>query len=155
MDNDEKRFWEKVDKSGDCWEWAAGKVTRGYGAFSANGKQIGAHRFSYELAFGPIEKYGMHVCHHCDNPGCVNPAHLFLGTSQENSDDCKRKGRHSHAGGGTRGEESPNAKLTEKQVIEIRRDYNDGSSLVFLAEKNSVSQSAIYGIVTRRNWKHI
>jgi len=80
-----------------CWEWTAGKFTDGYGCFHFEGKEIGAHRVAWMLHNGPIPEDRM-VCHTCDNPGCVNPSHLFLGTATDNNHDRDRKGRgHKHS----------------------------------------------------------
>ena len=85
------RFWNKVDKSGACWEWTASKDKDGYGLFHFNRKQVRAHRFAFGLDNIPK---GMAVCHTCDNPGCVNPDHLFLGTNLDNTQDMISKGRN-------------------------------------------------------------
>lgn len=89
-----ERFWEKVNKSGECWTWTACTHHQwGYGHFRAGGKLVTAHRYSWELHNGPIPP-GMRVCHRCDNPPCVRPAHLFLGTDADNAHDMIAKGRH-------------------------------------------------------------
>jgi len=98
MDITEKRFWQKVEviPGHECWEWSAYRMPNGYGKFKFNDKEGLAHRASWEIHFGPIPE-GLFVCHHCDNPGCVRPDHLFLGTPQDNVDDMYAKGRdHRH-----------------------------------------------------------
>lgn len=91
----EPRFWKRVDRRSDdeCWPWTGSAMVKGYGVLSVEGRQIGTHRISWELYNGPIPS-GMLVCHHCDNPPCVNPAHLFLGTYSDNAKDKSVKGRN-------------------------------------------------------------
>jgi hypothetical protein len=86
------RFWSKVDKSGECWPWTAGTGTFGYGMYWTDGKTVGAHRVSYELANGALQS-GMFVLHSCDNPACVNPRHLSAGTHRDNMRDMVSRGR--------------------------------------------------------------
>lgn len=93
----EERFWRYVDKrsANECWNWRGGKSTKGYGRFRLGGKadgMIGPHRFSYEIANGKVAD-DLLICHHCDNPSCVNPAHLFVGTQSDNLRDAHGKGR--------------------------------------------------------------
>lgn len=149
-----ERFWEKVDKRGpdECWEWQAG-TCRGYGVTSERGVQILAHRVSFEFAYGPIPE-GMHVCHHCDNPPCVNPAHLFAGTPADNIQDMYAKGRNRDLG--MPGDINPNASLTEAQVREIRdRLTGRYGEHVKLAREFGVSRLTIGDIANRRTWRHI
>lgn len=86
------RFWQRVDKSGDCWLWMGARDRDGYGQFSIGPKQSKAHRFAYEIEYGPLPA-GRLVCHTCDNPPCVRYHHLFLGTNEDNLKDMARKGR--------------------------------------------------------------
>ena len=117
----EQRFWNAVDKKGtsDCWLWKAGRLGTGYGAFRGFGENK-AHRFSWVLHNGPIPT-GLHVCHYCDVPLCVNPTHLFVGTDADNMRDMVSKGR------AKRGEHHVQSKLTNDQVAWIRDPENKQS----------------------------
>ena len=90
------RFWSKVKKTQDCWIWTASRTDRGYGSFGLDGKVRRAHRVAYELAVGPIPD-GMSILHACDNPPCVNPAHLRVGTQVQNMADELVRGRNHNA----------------------------------------------------------
>lgn len=145
-----KRFESKFTKCEGCWEWKAGKQTKGYGSFWTSEKTLLAHRFSYQMYVGEIPD-GLCVCHHCDNPLCVNPAHLFLGTNTDNIHDCMDKGRCVRAFG----EKHWNTKLTEEQVKTIKARRNNGERGIDLAKEFGVSQPHICDIVHDRYWKNL
>ena len=111
----EERFWSRVRKSEGCWEWTGTKMHFGYGALSVNGHAVRAHRLSWELHFGSIPE-GLWVLHHCDNPSCVRPDHLFLGNNAINTADRDRKGRQRTP----TGERHGSARLTLQDVAAIR-----------------------------------
>ena len=147
----EQRFWEKVRKGTDCWEWI-GANTRGYGVFgrfNADGKwsTILAHRLSYEMASGRIPE-GVIVCHHCDNPRCVRPEHLFLGTDKDNQVDKCAEGRN------CRGERRSKG-LTDGDVRLIRTLYAEGASQPSLALRFGVARTTINDIVNLYTWRHV
>lgn len=150
------RFWGKVDTSEGteaCWTWLAVKNEKGYGRIWSlpHGRQIYAHRAAWELEVGPIGE-GLFVCHKCDNPACVNPAHLFLGTARENTRDATRKGRLVNPPVRV-GEDNRKAKLTEKQVQEIRCKYAEGCTQNKLACEYGVAQAHISQVVLGKVWK--
>lgn len=89
----EKRFWRYVEKGEGCWLWIGSRQKKGYGVIGVRGTTVGAHRFSWEIATGVPAPRGYDICHACDNPSCVNPAHLFVGTRRMNIQDASRKGR--------------------------------------------------------------
>lgn len=147
--NIKERFMAKVDQSADCWIWTARKTPQGYGRFSLHGDNKLAHRVAFELFKGPIG--GLHVLHRCDNPSCVNPGHLFLGTNADNVADKISKGREpSHVG-----ERNNRSKLKETDVLAIREDAGNGVSQYLLAKRYSVTQTQISSIVRRKAWRHI
>lgn len=146
-----ERLWRKVSKAAPsgCWEWQGSKDKKGYGRININKRPVLTHRFAWELENGPIPD-GKDVLHSCDNPCCVNPSHLFLGTNDDNIADKVDKGRQERGSGHHR------AKLTENQVIEIRRRYALGNiSHSQLAAEYGVCRMAVTDIISRRNWAHI
>lgn len=151
-----ERQREKIAFAGpnDCWLWKAGKYRRGYGMAYERGSTRQAHREAYQSVHGFGSADGLLVMHKCDVPACVNPKHLRLGTPADNMADKVAKGRQSKP----RGEQNPNAKLTNDDVMAIRktyapRDRNSGGDA--LAEAYGVSASVISNIIHRRTWTHI
>lgn len=145
----EERFWEKVDKSGDCWVWTGYIQRKGYGVFTINGKLIRAHRFAWELENGKIPD-GMVIMHVCDNRRCVRASHLALGTQLENIKDRGEKERQ------VRGTRNQRAKLTEDDVAEIRRKSTcEHVTIKDIATEYGVHRSTIECIVQRKTWRHI
>jgi hypothetical protein len=145
----EKQFSKNVDRTGECWLWTGGNDGgAGYGEIHLHKSvKVLAHRASYERYKGPIPG-GLFVCHKCDNPPCVNPDHLFLGTAQDNDRDKVEKRRHVF------GERHHNAKLTEELIREIRIAHkNRVGTYQELADKYGMCFNSIRNIVTRRSWK--
>lgn len=146
--NPEARFWPKVIIGPDCWLWAGKVKTVGYGSIVVNGRECYAHRFAWELNFGPVPD-GKLVCHHCDNRRCVRPDHLFVGTDADNHADMVGKKRHRH------GEEHHCCKLSAVQVIEIRRLAATGLGKRKLGRRFGVNAGTIGAILSGRTWKHL
>lgn len=150
------KFWNKVDKTDQCWIWT-GRTYRKYGAYSHKGKKYRAHRAVWESIHGAIP-VGMVICHKCDNPSCVNPDHLFIGTQADNVRDCKEKGRIRHGDylpPPIRGSANPNAKLKESDVIEIRKAHQNGATQLGIAKQYGVHPSIIWQIIHGRAWTHV
>lgn len=133
-----------------CWEWTGARNTAGYGSFQMRGKWMNASRAAYILLVGEIPN-GLHVCHKCDNPPCVNPAHLFLGTHKENMADMRRKNRHRPPV--LNGERHPMAKLNWDSVREILALRKAGERSASIASKFNVSKGAICDIIYGRRWQ--
>lgn len=151
-------FRANIKARGECHEWTGPRSPDGYGKFYILGGSYGAHRFSWMITNGPIPA-GLVICHACDNPPCVRPDHLWLGTIEDNTADCMAKGRfrlgehwqQDSAGFVRRGELSPWAKLSDAEVAEIRSFYHQHHpKQAWLARKYGVSRATINGIVRGR-----
>lgn len=148
MKSIEEKFWAKVKKSDGCWLWIGAKNPAGYGTITKHyGKNFYAHRLSYQLRHGNIP-LGMLVCHICDNPSCVNPDHLFLGTDKDNKRDMINKKRSAS------GEKNFHSKLTTCEVVNIREEYSKGIiGIRPLAKKYNVSYTTVQRILKGYAWK--
>ena len=141
------RFWDKVDKSQACWEWTAHCLPNGYGSFRYQGRTRYAHRISaYRagLITGLSDK--RHVLHACDNPKCVNPDHLFVGSAADNMADMTTKGRRAN------GTAMPHSKLTEEDIPLIRADTRTHQTI---ADVFNVSRRLIGDIKNGKRWSHV
>jgi hypothetical protein len=142
------RFWSKVDATagaGGCWPWVASLNRTGYGQLSCGRVPRLAHRISWTLHNGPIPR-NQHVLHTCDNPACVNPAHLFIGSQADNMRDMAAKGRQA------RGDRQGQAKITERDVREIRCRAADGETQRSLAHRFGISQVEVQRVCARERW---
>jgi hypothetical protein len=166
------RFWSKVDKTEACWNWTAAKKGSGYGKLRLNKTYMAAHRAAYASVHGPIPA-GKIVLHACDNPACVRPDHLRLGTQRENIEDMYRKGRNWQrtkpwvAARGdrngarlrpetlARGEANPNAKLSRDSVVLIWALRDRGETCASLGRQFGVSDVLISKIGRREIWRHV
>lgn len=151
----EFRFWRHVEFGGGCWLWTGAKGPFGHGSFCVdveNHTKTTAHRYAWILLRGPVDE-NLFVCHDCpdgDNPTCVRPDHMFLGTQGDNMRDAAKKGKMTHLG-----ETNNAAKLTDEQVIAIRKLHSQGRTQVSLAEEFGVWQGTIWQIIRGNHWKHL
>lgn len=147
-------FWKHVIVRDGCWGWRAFKDRRGYGRVNIRTSEwhrsVTAHRISWALHNGAIPA-DKNVLHHCDNPECSNPEHLYLGTHAQNMRDMKERGRAT--GRGKPGEASGHAKLSEEDVLKIRA--TTGKSHADMAAEFGVSRATVTLILQRKTWRHI
>lgn len=141
------KFFQNTEKTEYCWIWRGKTLPKGYGTFVLNSVIILAHRFSYFYHFGVLPN-DLLVCHHCDNPCCVNPKHLFLGTQADNLRDMAKKNRR-------KGEKHYNAKLNNQKVLDIRLRFTNGEAAKNLAKEFDIKQTYFYDIINRKVWSHI
>lgn len=141
------RFWSKVNKTNKCWEWT-GTKNKKYGLFWLNGSMKRAHRVSYEMHCGPITDVDC-VLHSCDNPSCVNPQHLFLGSQLDNMQDMIKKGRANKV----YGENHPATELSDIDAWLIKNI--DGVKQQVIADWFGTTQNTVSRIRNGKTWKHI
>ncbi len=182
-----ERFWLRVNKDGPipahkpelgpCWVWTGATTGQGYGKMNIRGVRSLTHRISWEIHNGPVPD-GLFVLHRCDNEPCCNPAHLFVGTNQDNTADSTEKGRRASGerhgthtkpetlqrgdehwtrrlGVRTIGEDNGFAKLTDDDVRAIRLAYANGESQQSIADRHGIHQTAVSGIARRQTWSHV
>ena len=146
-----ERFWRYTNRlsEDECWEWLRTRGSSGYGQIRVGKKMVVASRFSYELHYGKFDSK-LFVCHKCDNRGCVNPQHLFLGTQKMNMRDAIEKGRFAS------GERNGSAKLTGEQVLEICDLYLSGKwSPPRIAKKLDINENSVDRVICGSNWQHL
>lgn len=144
------RILASIDKDGNCWVWKGQRNKLGYGFLRIETHHVRAHRASYMAFYGDIPE-GMLICHKCDNPSCVNPDHLFVGTNSDNSRDMSMKGRAGNQGKPSilRGSRHPRSKLTIAQAREIK---NSARPVKELSQEYGVSKTLVRGIRSGTHW---
>jgi hypothetical protein len=148
-----KRFWSYVNKTEYCWEWNGGRDERGYGYYRFWDKVMRTHRFVYSLFYGTIPE-GMMICHKCDNPCCVRPSHLFLGTALDNARDAVNKRRTgvlppvAQPIGGVR-------RMGAAAAVHVRKAYKAGEAIAAIARRHRVSRGAIHRVLRRESYAWI
>lgn len=151
-------FWFRVEigRPEDCWLWTGTRDADGYGHFPINRRTVRASRYSLSRVIGRIPR-GQLACHHCDNPPCVNPAHLFAGSVKDNADDMVRKGRGKWFAlpSPPRGEANMNARNTEADIMAIRAEYAAGRTMYSIAKERGMCRDTVRQIVQRRTWRHV
>lgn len=145
-----ERFWRHVQRGEGCWEWTGCLHDGGYGLIRVDGRNRRAHRVAWQLSHGAIPE-GLRVCHTCDNPPCVRPDHLFLGTDADNMRDKTAKGRARWH----RGSANSMAKLTEALVQTIRAEAAAGVTYRAIARVHGIHFTTVGGIVRRQIWSHV
>lgn len=156
MGDDERRFWSKVERGDGCWLWTGGVDKNGYGVMQVQGKVQRATRLSWYFAHGEFPPAHLYACHSCDTPPCVNPAHLWLGTNDENMADCTAKGRrpsgdrngtHTTPESVRRGDAHGSVKITFEQVQQLRAEYERGVPSSQLARRYGLSHGYVNRLV--------
>lgn len=148
----ERLLTQCVIGDGGCWNWTAGHSASGYARSALRGKAVRANRLAMLILKG-IEPGDLYVLHRCDNPSCINPDHLFLGTAGDNAHDMIGKGRQRWVP--ARGERSRTAKLTDADVVAIRERYAAGTLINTLRKEYGVKWDTIRDVVTRKSWSHV
>lgn len=146
----EERFYNKVNKTDSCWIWTAYRSNFGYGTIGIEKKTCKAHRVAWELEYGTIPK-DMQVCHSCDNPSCVRPSHLFIGSQQDNIDDQMKKKRHVSF----KGSDNGMSRLSEEDVRSIHDGDSKGISHNKIAQYHGVSRHHVSQIIRGKRWVHL